>query len=325
MRKVICLLLFCGLIYGIPHAKAESAVPAQGASQGFRGYFWLDYCEETDTYWAMIQKRTIVAGAISPLLPQYCVYRINSDFSKVEFVFSTRRRIYSLLPIQDGLLYELEVLFDPLSADIMYYNSENGDIKKCLPFSCQSIVAYSNHILYYQKDRESGIFAYSLNTGLVSRILKDEKFIACDSNFYYYLESESGKQMRMSFHSQESEIIQIPENIKLISGDQMLDQNNGILYLPENKTVIVEFVKDALSVAMDDYYLCALDNSAGDYILTYVSVGAPEIIHKVTFPSSMDSNINLCNGKVFFYNKLNTQIAYVDLDTCAIRGVYIDK
>ncbi len=325
MRKMICLLLLCCLVCGSPHAKAESAVPAQGAQQGYLGFFLVDYCEETDTYWAMIKKATIFAGSISPFLPQYCIYRINSDFSKMEFISSARREIYSLLPIRDGLLYELEVYFDPLSADIMYYNPENCEIQKCLPFSCYRMIAYSNHTLYYQKVSENGIFAYSLDNRTESSLLKNTKFIACDSDFYYYLDLESGNQMRMSFYSQENEMIQIPENIKLISGDQMLDQNNGILYLPENRTVNVKFVKEALSVAMDDDYLCALDKSSGVYTLTYVSVDTPEIIHKVTLPSSMDHNTNLCNGKVFFYNKLNVQIAYVDLATCTMRGIYIDQ
>lgn len=117
----------------------------------------------------------------------------------------------------------------------------------------------------------------------------------------------------------------IPENISRISNGYMLDEENMMLYSPDNSVVSVPFIAGAKSISMKDGFLCALDASSEAVTLHYISLNHPEKVTSVTLPHVYDWNLNVQNGNAFFYTKPGREILALDLSTNSFKTITLTE
>lgn len=314
MKLLSVLMVVVCLFMSSAHAEINMIDP--GARSSYYGNFLMSYDAESQTYWAMIHVVNQIFGVT--VRHRYRVYRMSQDWSDISLEFETMHSIYSMVAAPEGLLYEREIYFVYISSDIYYYHTQSRENKRCVSYVLCG--AMDNAPLYY---RDIGLCSYDSMSKSETVIIKGD-VIAQDNEQCIY-QTEDGSTFAFLFQSGTSIPVVIPENISRISNGYMLDEENMMLYSPDNSVVSVPFIAGAKSISMKDGFLCALDASSEAVTLHYISLNHPEEVTSVTLPHVYDWNLNVQNGNAFFYTKPGREILALDLSTNSFKTITLTE
>lgn len=325
MKKLASMILMVVCLFSSAHA--EMNVVRKGSNDSYYGNFYMVYDPQKENYWAMLCVERTIAGIVFPFMADYCVYRIDKDLKNISLEFSTKHYIDRMVPSAKGLVYTREVLFDALHLEVLCYHIASGKSIRVIPFrdNISLLGADGDSPLYYRAG--AGLCCFDIEGGKEIILIDDKEcneIIAWDENALIYRNSV-GTAYSYSFADDESTPINIPDGVLYISNGYMLDKEQLMLYAPSGNETPIDFIEGASSIALEDGYLCAFFPSSTGIVVKYVSVIQPGNIISVAIPAILDRNLNMWNGKVFFYTKNGKEITFLDLATASLNVIKVPQ
>lgn len=310
MKKLMILILCVMFIESI--AYGETATIPQGSHESFYLRFLATYCSASRSYWIMVKTVASTTETWIPFGDKYHVYTISEDMKNVSLAFSTRRRIYSILPTENKLFYELEVLFDPMSAELWCLDTQSGSKTKIIKHPINSIVAYANNeILYFDLDRN--LCSFSFISGEERIIMECMTLISSDDmNLYLRAADKSiwAYSLLTGLYSPYTIPGELVTHAITMGYGNIVDRDSYCLYRSDGDLVQIPELQSSSAVGLNNTFLCFFHPNIGKF--SYLSLMSPEHIISIDV-KSIDGNINLVNNQVFFYTENAEKISVISL------------
>lgn len=315
MRKVILYVLCVTLICSVAHG--ETVTIPQGSKNSFYGRFLAAYCAASDTYWVMTRESPSIFGMLLPFGYKYRVRSISGDLESVQYGFSSMRGIYSILPTEKYVFYELENLFDSTSASLWCYNIESGEKTKVIDRPMRNLMACVNDCIIYC-DLNHNLCSFSLTSGEENVITKCQSVISADSDAIYY-SAPDGSIGVYALHSGVCSRYEGSNEIHAytIGYGYMMDWDNSTLHSVSGDSWSMDLRSASLAGLNDEYiYMFYPANSSQEMgRLEYAPLTSPDHMVSIDVGVSLDRNVNVVNNNVFIYSKHAKGISVTSLAT----------
>lgn len=315
MRKVILYMLCAMLICSAAHG--ETVTVPQGSKYSFYGRFLASYCATSDTYWVMTKETPSIFGVLLPFGYKYRVHSISGDLESVQYAFSSMRGIYTILPTEKYVFYELENLFDSTSASLWCYNIESGAKTKVIDHPVRDLMAYVNDCIIYC-DLNHNLCSFSLTSGEERVITKCQLVLSADSDAIYY-SAPDGSLWAYSLHSGICSHYDGPNEINAytVGYGHVIDWDNSTLHSISGDSWRID-MRAASSAGLNDEYIYIFypANSSEEMgRLAYAPLASPDHMVSIDVGVSLDRNVNVVNNNVFIYSKHAKGISVISLAT----------
>lgn len=316
---VIMLLLSC--------ASAEVNM-ADWNMRNSRGMdFRLSYNSEAQTYWAMTHVVRQLFGIT--ITHSYRFYQFSENMTDVRLMFETPHSIYNIVATPNGVMYEREIFLVYTASEIYYYDAKTQTNMRCVPGRNVGGLygEIDNAPVYYRNG--GGVCLYDSSSNSEIALVDSNDNISCliasEGGFIY--KNKDGEGIALFLQPEKRIAIEYPDNISQVSNGYMLDEQNALLYTPDNTVIPVSFIEGADAISLRDGFLCSqhLSPDRTGRILSYISLDNPEEIIQIDIPLLIDRNINIQNGNAFFYTKQENKlmIVAVNLSSGATKTIIL--